>query len=240
MTMPYVEGITLREVIRARIAHLAGKPTEELHRLVTLDEPDYLLAMMRVLTEASEALARAHAQRVAHRDIKPANILLDGRRPEGVYLCDFGLGRDLEIATPQQMRDGAGTPLYMAPERLLRAVADEIRCDIYSMGVTIFEALTQSRPIQVPEFVTFSALPAFLAGARPRRPGEVRRGFPDELEAVILRAMERDPSGRYESAERLAEDLRRIAPRLTSRYGRRPFDGPDRPCARGPHTGSAR
>src|SRR5262249_9186712 len=95
MAMPYVEGITLREVIQARVAHLAGKPTEELHRLVTLDEHDYLRAMTRILADATEALARANAQRVAHRDIKPANILLDNRRPEGVYLCDFGLGRDL-------------------------------------------------------------------------------------------------------------------------------------------------
>jgi serine/threonine protein kinase len=235
MAMPYVEGITLREVIRARIAHLAGKPTEELHRLMTLDEPDYLRTMLRILTDATEALARAHALRVAHRDIKPANILLDNRRPEGVYLCDFGLGRDLEIATTQQMRDGAGTPMYMAPERLLRAPADEIRCDIYSMGVTIFEALTLSRPFQVPEHVTFSALPAFLAGARPRRPGEVQGGFPEELEAVILGAMERDPSRRYDSADRLAADLRRAELGWTFRSRRTPVDGPHRPCSRGPH-----
>jgi serine/threonine-protein kinase len=239
MAMPYVEGITLREVIRARIAHLAGKPTEEFHRLVTLDEPDYLRTMTCLLTDATEALARAHAQRVAHRDIKPANILLDHRRPEGVYLCDFGLGRDLEIATPQQMRDGAGTPMYMAPERLLRATADEIKCDIYSMGVTIFEALTLSRPFQVPEHVTFSALPAFLAGARPKRPGEVRHGFPEDLEAVILGAMERDPARRYDSADRLAADLRRIELRWAFRNGRSPIDGPHKPCTRGPHSAVA-
>ena len=117
---------------------------------MTLDEPEYLRAMTRVLTEATEALARAHDQPVAHRDVKPANILLDNRRPEGVYLCDFGLGRDLEIATPQQMHNGAGTPMYMAPERLLRAAADEIKCDIYSMGVTLFEAMTLSAPSRSP------------------------------------------------------------------------------------------
>jgi eukaryotic-like serine/threonine-protein kinase len=235
MAMPYVEGITLREVIRDRIAHLSGRPTEGLHRLVTLDEPDYLQAMTGILTEATEALARAHAQRVAHRDIKPANLLLDNRRPEGVYLCDFGLGRDLEVATPQQMRDGAGTPMYMAPERLLRVTADEIKGDIYSMGVTIFEALTLSRPFQVPEYVTFSALPAFLAGAQPRRPSEVQRDLPEDLEAIILRAMDRNPVRRYESADELAEDLRHLALRWTSRNGRVSLDGPHRPCARGPH-----
>jgi serine/threonine-protein kinase len=235
MAMPYVEGITLREVIRARVAHLAGKPTEELHRLVTLDDPDYLRAMTGILTDATEALARAHDQRVAHRDIKPANILLDNRRPEGVYLCDFGLGRDLEIATPQQMRDGAGTPMYMAPERLLRVTADEIKCDIYSMGVTIFEALTLSRPFHVPDYVTFSALPAFLAGARPMRPGEILTGFPEEIEEIISRAMDRDPASRYDSADRLAADLRRVAQRWASRNGRAPFDSPHPKSARGPH-----
>jgi eukaryotic-like serine/threonine-protein kinase len=235
MAMRYVEGITLREVIRDRVAHLSGRPAEELHRLVTLDESEYLRAMTRILTEATEALAHAHAQRVAHRDIKPANILLDNRRPEGVYLCDFGLGRDLEIATAQQMRDGAGTPMYMAPERLLRVTADEIKSDIYSMGVTIFEALTLSRPFQVPEYVTFSALPAFLAAARPRRPGEVQHGFPEDLEAIVLRAMHRDPALRYESADRLAADLLCIASRWTSPSARSSFDPPHRPCARGPH-----
>jgi eukaryotic-like serine/threonine-protein kinase len=239
MAMPFVEGITLREVIRARVAHLAGKPTEEIHRLANLDEPEYLRAMTRVLTDATEALARAHDQRVAHRDVKPANILLDNRRPEGVYLCDFGLGRDLEIATPQQMRDGAGTPMYMAPERLLRAAADEIKCDIYSMGVTIFEAMTLGRPFQVPEHVTFSALPAFLSASTPRRPGEVRRGFPADLEAVILKAMARNPADRYDSAERFAEDLRRIEVRWAFRSGRTPMEAPHRPIARGPHAAVA-
>jgi serine/threonine-protein kinase len=131
------------------------------------------------------------------------------------------------------MRDGAGTPMYMAPERLLRVTADEIKCDIYSMGVTIFEALTLSRPFQVPDYVTFSALPAFLAGARPRRPAEIQRGFPEEIEAIISRAMDRDPATRYGSADRLAADLRRIALRWTCRNGRATFEGPHQLRSRG-------
>jgi serine/threonine-protein kinase len=235
MAMPYVEGITLREVIKARAAHLDDKPTDVIHRLVTLDAMGYLRAAIRIMADAADAVARVHAQRVAHRDIKPANILLDNRRPEGVYLCDFGLGRDLEIATPQQMRDGAGTPMYMAPERLLRATADEIKCDIYSLGVTAFEVLTLHRPFEVPEHVTLASLPAFLAGERPRRPGEVRRGFPEDLGAVILKAMERDPAKRYDSADQLADDLRRVELRLTFRTARAPLDGPHQPVARRPH-----
>ena len=191
--------------------------------------------MTRILIEATEALARAHDQRVAHRDVKPANILLHNRRPEGVYLCDFGLGRDLEIATPQQMRNGAGTPMYMAPERLLRAAADEIKCDIYSMGVTLFEALTLSRPFHVPDHVMFSSLPAYLAGARPRRPGEIRQRVPRGPRGGHPQGDGRDPADRHESADRLAADLRRVEARWASRSGRPPLDGPHDPRGRGPH-----
>ena len=66
------------------------------------------------------------------------------------------------------------------------------------MGVTIFEALTLSRPFHVPDYVTFLRRPAFLAGARPLRPGEIGRGFPEEIEEIIFRAMDRDPATRYE------------------------------------------
>ena len=180
--------------------------------------------MARIISEATRALALAHDQRIAHRDIKPANILLDERRPDRVYLCDFGLGRDLEIATIEQMRDGAGTPMYMAPERLLRVPADEIRCDIYSMGATLFEALTLERPIEIHDDVTLQTLPLFLANAPVRRPSAIRPGFPEEFEEVILKAMERDPARRYESARRFADALDRVAGRSAFRRARTGID----------------
>ena len=107
------------------------------------------------------------------------------------------------------------------------------------MGVTIFEAMTLGRPFQVPEHVTFSALPAFLASSPPRRPGEVRRGFPAELEAIILKAMARNPADRYDSAARFATDLRRIEVRWAFRSGRAPIDAPHGSITRGPHAAVA-
>ena len=130
----------------------------------------------RILSRAARALAQLHAGRVVHRDIKPANILIDVRRGGRVYLCDLGLGRDLEVATIEQMRDGAGTPMYMAPERLLRAPADEILCDLYSLGVTLFEALTLDRPFAVPD----GTAPGLPPGATwpPPSPGVPGRSTP--------------------------------------------------------------
>jgi eukaryotic-like serine/threonine-protein kinase len=146
-----------------------------------------------------------------HRDIKPANILMDNRHPERVYLCDFGLGRDLDVATSQQMRDGAGTPLYMAPERLLRLPADEIKCDIYSMGVTLCEALTLKRPFQVPGDLPPPALAPFLARTAPLHPHALDPELPAELAAVIMKAMARNPEERHDCARELAADLDRAA-----------------------------
>jgi serine/threonine-protein kinase len=211
MTFPYVDGTTLRDVIKWRHAYLSGHDTENVHCFVTMSEQDYVVSMTRTLAKAVHALASVHDQGVAHRDIKPANILLDNRRREGVYLCDFGLGRDLEVATREQMRDGAGTPIYMAPERLLRFTADEIKCDVYSMGVTLCEALTLERPFHVPEEVPLVAVAAFLAKREPRRPRAIDPGFPDELEAIIMKAMARDPRHRHDSAGELAGDLDRFA-----------------------------
>jgi len=211
MTMPFVDGTALRDIIMCRVAHRSGDQTARPHHFVNLDEKDYLHAMTRTLAQAARALALVHEQRIAHRDIKPANILLANRRSGGVYLCDFGLGRDLDFATADQMRDGAGTPLYMAPERLLRSAANEIKCDIYSMGVTLYEALTLERPFRVPRNVGPAGVAPFLAGVEPQRPCLVDPGFPEALGAIIMKAMARDPRHRHDSAAELAGDLERFA-----------------------------
>jgi serine/threonine-protein kinase len=239
MAMPYVQGITLRDVIRSRVNDQSGAPAQAIHHLVALDQPHYLQAMTRILARATRALARAHNQQIAHRDIKPAKILLATQGRGGVYLCDFGLGRDLEVATSEQMRDGAGTPMYMAPERLLRILADEIRCDIYSMGVTLFEALTLARPFVVPPHVTLTMLPAYLVGASPRAPGDVHPDFPEEHAAVIQKAMARDPNRRYVSAEELAGDLDRLGRSASLHRPRAVFDQAHRPYHPRPHSRSA-
>ncbi len=209
MAMPYVEGVSLHEVIRSRRAFLLGDEVAPAHPLIKIDDDGYFVDMTQLLAHACRALEIVHANRIAHRDIKPANILLDRHRPLAVYLCDLGLGRDLEFATAEQMRDGAGTPMYMSPERLLKAPADEIRSDVYSMGVTLFECLTLGRPFDSPDGIPLTAISAFLARARPRAPRAVAPRIPQRLETIILKAMSRTPVDRYRSAGELALDLDR-------------------------------
>ena len=207
MAMPYVEGISLKEIIAARTSYEEGERAYVSHPVVTADDETYIRFIVHALAKATRALAIVHENRVVHRDVKPANILLDNNRTDQVYLCDFGLGRELDVATPEQMRDGSGTPMFMAPERLLRATADEMKCDIYSMGVTLFEALTCKRPFQVPENSSWPMLANFLATSDPSTPSQVRPGFPRELEEIIVRAMSRDPAKRHNSAAELADEL---------------------------------
>lgn len=207
MAMPYVEAATLHDVIHERRMRRDGHDPEVVHPLVELDGPAYYAEMARVMAGVARALDQVHAHRVAHRDVKPGNILLERREPFGAFLCDLGLGRDLDHATPEQMRDGAGTPMYMAPERLLKAPADEILADVYSMGATMFEALTLGRRFEPIRNVPLPALAPMLARARPRPPRAVDPALPIPLEAVLLRALAHDPGARYASAGHLADAL---------------------------------
>src|SRR5271157_2974243 len=217
MTMPLVEGTTLQQVIKRRQRYLKGEAVNLVHRLIAMDEDLYLPVAVRVMSNAARALGLVHACHVAHRDVKPANILLDGQQTCGVYLCDLGLGRDLEIATSEQMRDGAGTPMYMAPERLLKAPANEILCDLYSLGVTLFETLTLGRPFDPPGELPLACLSARLASTEPKEPRKLKPDLPADLEAIILKAMSRNPRDRHQSAQEIAGELDQF---LARRYGR--------------------
>jgi eukaryotic-like serine/threonine-protein kinase len=207
MAMPFVDGTTLQQVIKGRQAYRKGKSVDLVRPLIAMDEEHYLPTAVRIMSKVARALGLVHACHVAHRDVKPANILLDAHHTCGVYLCDLGVGRDLEFATREQMRDGAGTPMYMAPERLLKAPANEILCDLYSLGVTLFETLTLSRPFDDPGNLPLACLSAKLASAVPKELRKVKPGLPDELEAIILKAMSRNPRSRHQSAQEIADEL---------------------------------
>jgi serine/threonine-protein kinase len=99
--------------------------------------------------------------------------------------------------------------LYMAPEKLSGYQADEALCDIYALGVTGFEALALRRPRALPKGLPRPLWARYLAVAEPPRLGTIVAGLPEDLGALVDRAMTRDPSRRYQSAVAMAEDLER-------------------------------
>ncbi len=211
MAMPLVVGCTLADVLEQRKMIRDGHPAPHgSHCLALADRDSYTRDVVALLARVARAAADAHVGRVAHRDIKPGNILIRRDHAAGVYLCDFGLARDLDVATPTQLRDGAGSPLYMAPERLLKQPGCEVRSDVYALGVTLSEALTLTPPVDVPREMAPTLWTSFLAASMPRRPSSLWPEIPSALELSILRATSRDPNNRQATAAHFAEDLERF------------------------------
>ncbi len=154
----------------------------------------------RIVAEVCGALAGAHALGLQHRDLKPSNIMLDAQLEP--RLLDFGLsGRD---PSRGHLR---GTLPYLAPEQLDPDRPIDARADIYALGVILYELLCGAPPFTGHD--TGETVEAIRAGT-PRLPVEVDPAVPEPLQAIALKAMEREPAARYQSAREMAEDLRRF------------------------------
>jgi serine/threonine-protein kinase len=207
LAQPLVEGASLAELIVRYQRWSQGAVAPRRHWLEQIPRATYLGAVVTITARIARGLAVAHAAHVAHRDVKPANILVDRSRPGRVFLCDFGLGRDFRNSEPAILCENAGTPLYMAPERLLRLPSDEVLCDVYALGVTLAEAATLVCPFSIPRGLPPSRWPEYLAHSPPRDLGVVAPWLPVTMQAIIHRAMNRDSRGRYPTMTSFAEDL---------------------------------
>jgi serine/threonine protein kinase len=167
---------------------------------------EFFRRMALLGVQAAEALDHAHQQGVIHRDIKPANLLLDAAGH--LWVADFGLARCTVGPGLTATGDVLGTLRYMSPEQALatRALVDH-RSDIYSLGVTLYEAVTlePAYPGRDRE-----ELLRQIAAGDPLPPRRVNPAIPFDLETVLLKAMAREPEARYATAQELADDLRRF------------------------------
>ncbi len=223
---PAVVGGFVREArAQARIQHphvlevydcgdLDGEPFIAMRRVVggTLAELRPALSLearVELLAQAAEGLDAAHRQGLLHRDVKPSNVLvhLDPPDPPVAMVSDFGLAAELG-GLDSHARDGlAGSPHFIAPERLsLGEAAADRRADVYSLGVTMYWMLVGELPLAGAP--TLEVLRRTVAGELPP-PRSRATGLSRDLEAIILRATARDPSGRYPTAGAVAADLRR-------------------------------
>ena len=163
----------------------------------------YWRGVARIGEQVAEALQYAHDQGVLHRDIKPSNLLLDLHGT--VWVADFGLAKLADQVDLTHTGDVVGTWRYMAPERF--GGVSDARSDVYSLGLTLYELLALhpafdgSNREKLLEQVGFAV---------PPRPRKVNPEVPRDLETIVLKAIERNPAERYQSAGELAEDLRRF------------------------------
>jgi serine/threonine protein kinase len=157
-----------------------------------------------LMEKVARAVHAAHQEGIIHRDLKPGNILLskDGEP----LVADFGLAKIVDsMADASGTGKPVGTPAYMAPEQVRgdgKAVG--VASDVWALGVILYEVLTGTRPFHGDNL----ELPRRIVEAAPRRLRSLRREVPGDLEAIVLHCLQRDPAGRYVTAEALADDLR--------------------------------
>jgi tetratricopeptide (TPR) repeat protein/predicted Ser/Thr protein kinase len=193
IVMQYVAGETLADRIK--------------------DKPLDLREALSVGIQIVEALAESHAHGIIHRDIKPRNVMINARGQ--VKVLDFGLAKLVDgtegmsgygkrsslLSRPGQR---AGTPPYMSPEQA-RGAAVDARCDLFAVGVILYECLSGMRPFAGD---TDEKTLAQVRHLHPPPPSQLNPCVPLELDNAIFRSLAKEPDARYQSAEELLGDLR--------------------------------
>ena len=184
-----------------------GKPIDEYARSGALDAR----GKIRLVIKVCEAIEYAHRIGVIHRDLKPANILVDADGQPKVL--DFGvakaIGVDIEAPFRTQAGQIIGTLAYLSPERVESTHPVDTRSDVYSLGVILYELLVGQLPIDVSNLSVVSAVHR-ICSESPKMLGTIDRSLRGDIEVVIARAIDKDPSRRYPSAEAFARDLQRF------------------------------
>lgn len=186
IVMEYVEGRTLRDVL---------KKEGRLH----------FRRAAEIAAQAALALDAAHRKGIVHRDVKPGNVMLT--RSGDAKVADFGIAR--AVGTDEALTQAGsvlGTASYLSPEQADGRPVDQ-RSDIYSLGVVLFEMLTGRPPFRgdSPLAVALKHL-----SEAPPRPTELCPDIPPALEAIVLKAMAKDPAARYNTAMEMHDDLKRL------------------------------
>ncbi len=189
--MPYVAG----ESLRARL---------ERETQLSLDDA------IRIAREVASAIESAHKQGVVHRDIKPENILL---HEDQALVADFGIALAVSAAGGARMTQtglSLGTPQYMAPEQAMGERVIDGRADIYALGAVTYEMLVGEAPFTGP---TVQAIVARVMTESPRPVTGQRKSVPQNVNAAVLKALEKLPADRFSSAAEFSRAL------VTSDYG---------------------
>ncbi|MEM7113438.1 MAG: serine/threonine-protein kinase [Chloroflexota bacterium] len=182
--MEYIDGLDLGELMARYRADGELMPQDDI---------------LNIGRAIADALAYAHENGVIHRDVKPSNVMLsiDGR----ILLADFGLAMVVDQGTETEF---LGTPHYIAPEQAIRAGDAVPQSDLYSMGVMLYEMLTGITPFNDPSLTGLAFQHIYESPASPR---SLNPALGAEVEAVLLKALNKKPSDRYQTGEALLDAL---------------------------------
>ncbi len=187
MAQVFLEGKDLRTLLKEYVRRGERMPADE---------------VLQIVRDITSALDYAHEQGVIHRDIKPSNIMLE-RRTGRAILMDFGLALSVHEGT---MGDTFGSAHYIAPEQAVSSAQATAQSDLYSLGVVIYEMLTGKVPFDDPSVMSVALK---HLNEPPPPPTLYNPDMPPAVEAVILRALEKEPERRHPSGKALYEDLKR-------------------------------
>ena len=165
----------------------------------------YFAAVAKLTANVADGLDYAHLQQIVHRDIKPSNLLFssDGE----IHISDFGLAQITELPGLTRTGEVIGTPFYMAPEQISAKTSTiDGRTDVYALGATLYELLTLQPPFPGDNRYQVASQ---ITNDQPAPPRAINRVVPQDLGTICLKALEKQPSRRYQTASAMAEDLRR-------------------------------
>ncbi|MBW5422689.1 protein kinase, partial [Streptomyces sp. BG9H] len=217
IVMEYVEGKPLGSVLDASVTQFGAMPTDQ---------------ALKITADVLAALEISHEMGLVHRDIKPGNVMMTKRNV--VKVMDFGIARAMQSGVTSMTQTGmvVGTPQYLSPEQALGRGVDA-RSDLYSVGIMLFQLVTGRLPFEADS-------PLAIAYAHvqeePVAPSSINRSLPPAVDAIVARALKKNPNERFPTAEAMRDECLRVA---QSFQAAAPSIVPGAPTASGAGVGSA-